>query len=96
MYGFWKISDLVQEYCAAVGEFEASLFVSDCAGESALHVPKKLTLQNAFWERSAINRDKRSSPTTAFIMNCTGDQLLACSRFSGDVHWVLFVAKSLI
>jgi len=68
-----------------VGELEASLLVSNGAGESPPVVTEELAFQEAFGQRPAVDGHERPSAPVALVVNGVGHELLAGSRFSSNV-----------
>ena len=74
--------DLVEEQRSAIGELEFSGFRRDSAGKGTAFVAKKLALQEVLRNRSAVDRNKRTAPARAVLVNQASNQFLARSAFT--------------
>lgn len=65
-----------------IGQFKASLLGPDCSGECAFFMAEKLTVNESFWQRRAIDADKGAFSARADAVNGPGNQLLADTCFA--------------
>ena len=64
-----------------MGSLKATGFVLDSTGEGAFDMAKEFAFQQAFVQRAAIDPDIGSIRPGGELMDRTGNQFLACSRF---------------
>ena len=76
------IPDLIQEHRAARRFMEASGPAARGTGEGTPLVPEQLALDQLARDRRHVERDERSAPSLAEIVQGMGDELLARSRFA--------------
>src|SRR5262245_61975704 len=76
------LADFVQEYRAAVGQFESPRLGRLRAGESAFLVDEQLALDQRRRKRRAVDDNEGASVAQAALMNGVGQQLLARARLS--------------
>src|SRR5687768_1481338 len=78
----WYLAHFVEEERAAVGHLKPSDLLSDRAGERALLVAEKLTLEQPRWNGGAVELHERAIAPAASIVDGPGEQLLARTRLA--------------
>src|SRR6266480_2058587 len=81
-----NVSNFIQEQCPTVSQFESADFLPDCAGKSALLMPKQFAFHQIEGDGGTIYFKKRTPPTGTEVMDGSRDQLLARPRFSQYQH----------
>jgi hypothetical protein len=80
-------ADLIQEQCAAIGQFKNPLFVTNGSGEGAPDMTEQLGLQQSFCQCAAIDCDKRRLVSRVVLMvECSRHPLLADAGFAGNQY----------
>ena len=67
-----------------MGRLEKTFLFLVSSGESASFVPKEFRFEQAFAEGATIDRNERQCRTPTLLMDRSGYQLLASSRFASD------------
>ena len=84
------VADLVEEQCAAVGDFDLADRLFVCTREGTFLVAEQLGLEQILGDRSAVYRDEVALSPRAQSMQCAREQLLASAAFSqqqrGDIR----------
>src|SRR5512145_1857459 len=81
-----QVAYLVEEYGAAVGEFEAPSPILHGVGEGALDVAEQLALEEAFGQRGAVDPDERPVLPIRAEVHLLGYELLAYAALAQDEH----------
>src|SRR5213593_177178 len=76
------VTDLVEEQCAAVGEFKFSFLGIAGSGKRSLCVPEQFTFNQLFRNGGAIHFDKGRGRPMAHEVNVAADQFLSGSAFA--------------
>src|SRR5207245_460023 len=80
------VADLIQEKCAAVGQFEAALAVGGRPSKCAFNVAEESGLRQLGGNSDAIDRDKRRFGARAAEVDGTGDKLFSGAALAGNEH----------
>src|SRR5262245_28832220 len=78
------VSDFIKENRSFVSLFKASDACLMSSGESSFHMPEKLTLQQSFGNRAAVDADDLLLASLAVEMNRLGNELLARASLTGN------------
>ena len=81
-----KITDFIQEDSAAMSLFEAPSAPGLGTRERASFVAEELTLQQRFWDRCAVDGDKRLFRSVAMLVNGACDEFFAGAGRATDKH----------
>jgi hypothetical protein len=79
-----QLTDLVQEKGATLRGLEPAGPCAKCSGKSAPLVPKQFALNQAFSERTAIDRNEGPGAPRAQVVNMACDQFFAGASFADD------------
>src|SRR5271168_5046452 len=86
----WQVADFVEQEGTAIRVLKASRSLAHGSGERTSFMPEKLALDQARWNRRAVDRYETVISTRAGVVNRLGDDLLTGSRFSmnenGAIH----------
>ena len=74
------------ESMSVVSQFDLSCFRMVRPSKSPFLITEELALQKSFRKTRAVNGHKRSLATITMVMNSTGNQFLAGSRFAFNEH----------
>ena len=69
-----------------LGNLEEPLLVALRTSEGAAYVPKEFRLEERLGQRATVHRDEWRRPTGRVGMHRSRDQLLPCTRFTGNEH----------
>src|SRR4029450_13200610 len=72
-----ELTELVDEECAGMGQRKNALAVFHRSREGALDVSEEVALHQTLGDRRAVQRDERSVPARAGVVDRAGDELLA-------------------
>src|SRR5439155_5744188 len=78
----WQIADFVQKDRAQMGNLEAPGLARDGSRERAFLVPEELALDQRLWQRRAIDRHEGTGRPAASLVDESGQELFAASRFT--------------
>src|SRR5689334_19255614 len=81
-----RLADLVEEEGARRRGGEETFFVFDSAREGSFYVPEELTLQQAFWERAAVDREEGTLHAIGQVVDITRDHFLSRTGFTLNQH----------
>ena len=80
------LADLVEEYRAAFGLFEASLALRHRAGECAFLMAEQFAFQQRLRQGRAVEFDEAAARTRRVVMDGVGDQFLAGTGLAAYQH----------
>jgi hypothetical protein len=84
-----QFADFIEEYCAAVGNFEQSIALHIGTGEGTFLVTEQFAFDQVFWKGTAVDRDERLIATKALLVHRTGNEFFAASGFASDQNCAL-------
>ena len=77
-----EIPNFVEEQGTGVCEFKLSDPAGCCIGKGALFVPEELAFDQSFRQCGTVQRNERTIPPSAVVMESLGDQFLTGTTFS--------------